>query len=290
MVGFDISWVIAGLLLIPYLIWGVYALRQRFQAGFEFPPVIEGITLVGLIFFYVFQYHLLRAWLENDPAWLYLALIGLFISGVALYGHMAVSLSTHLVMEAISPQAPQIHQPNYHAGEALEQVGDYEGAAREYQTVAAMFPKDAKAAILAADNLVRIGQYEEAVAWFERGLDCFTTDVQALPTVYRLADLYQHRLDRPNATIEVLNEFVEKYPNSPHVAAVANRLKRLTSEAESELSLSSTPGTAPSPQPAVVETVAGEIQADEYATLPGVDEIVDEDVDEKGDTNIARET
>lgn len=240
-VGFDISWVIAGFLLIPYLILGVYALRQRFQLHAEFPPMFEALTLGALALFYVFQYYLLRDWLENNPVSLYLALIGLFISGLALYGHMAVSLVTYFIMETISPQAPQIHEPNYHAAEALEEKGDFEGAAREYRVVAQMFPKDPKAAILAADNLVKISEYTEAAAWFERGLDCFSTDAQALPTVYRLVDLYLRQLDRPRAACEVLAEFLQRFPNSPHAGPVGNRLKRLSEQSTEETRLPHSP-------------------------------------------------
>ena len=50
------------------------------------------VTFLCLIPFFAFQTHYLRLWGGNYPVEYIFALAGLFVSGLALYGHLMVSL------------------------------------------------------------------------------------------------------------------------------------------------------------------------------------------------------
>ena len=141
MVAFDLAWVLSGLLLIPYFLWGLYLLRQKLAFHVELDRAVETFTIACLVFFFIFEVKLLDAWLGNSHLKLIFAVFGLMVSAIALYGPLLVSFSSHLIIDIVMPARTfGASEPRYGAAESCELHGDFEGAAREYATVARMFP------------------------------------------------------------------------------------------------------------------------------------------------------
>jgi len=223
-----LGWIICGLLLIPYLCWGVYLLKVRFQRQEELSVAGEALTFLGLILFLIIEFSFLNLWLRNSPLILILAVVGLLASVLALYGPMLISLGSHMLVDAVMPSgAPQSHTPRYGAAEGFEQKGNYEAAAREYMAVARMFPKEAKASLRAGDNLMKLDRPEEAVLWLRRGLNCISDAEESLRVVNRIAEIYLRRLNRSEDAIEAFNGYIERFPESEYVETVKKRLGRL---------------------------------------------------------------
>jgi tetratricopeptide (TPR) repeat protein len=219
------------LLLIPYLLWGVYLLRQRLTRRVELSVRIEALTLALLAIFLVLELALLKAWLGKTPLNLILASLGLIVSGMALYGPVAVSFASHVLVDMIMPSGHwSEHEPQYGGAEALENQSDFEGAAREYMALARMFPREAKAALRAGDNLMKLGRTEQAVEWFERGIELLPSAQERLPVTNRLFEIYYRRLDRPGDARRVLKAYLERYPDAEYAGSVECRLKRLNQE------------------------------------------------------------
>jgi len=234
LVGFDPPWIVAGLLLIPYLVWGVYLLRLRLAEHVEIKPTVEIATVVAVIAYLGFQYFLLKTWLAPTPWKLLLATTALAISGAALYGHVVISLGSLLLVEMVMPaevSAPQ--QPRYGAAEACERGGDFEGAAREYVAILRMFPKDATSALRAGDNLMKLDRFEEAVQHFEQGLALLESEERSLPVTNRLVEIYIRNLEQPEEARRVLGSFLDRFPQSERAEAVRARLQRIEEAPES---------------------------------------------------------
>ena len=226
-VGFDGWWILSGLLLIPYLICGVWLLHLRFRARVDIGRRYEALAAAALLLFFAFEVGTLKAWLSPRPGQLILAVISLFSSAAALYGHIAISLASRLVVDIVM-LGPLDHssEPQYGAAEGFEQQGDYQAAANEYKALARMFPKESKATLRVADNLMKVRQFEEAAEWFERGLALLSTPEQSLPITNRLYEIYHRALDRPDEARAVLSTYLERFPTSEYAGSVRKRMLR----------------------------------------------------------------
>ncbi len=216
------------ILLIPFLGWGIYTLHVRFKRKEELNPLVEGATLVGVILFLALELALLRASLGHLVGFQVAAALGLFLAAGALYGHIVLSLLSHAFVGMFLPSGHNTPQtPKYGAAEALEQQGDYEGAVAEYEAVARTFPKDPKAALRIGDNLVRLGRAEEAAPWFERAFEHMTSPEKCVSVAFRVFEIYQRQLDRPEDARRLLERYLERFPDSKHAEAVQRKLERL---------------------------------------------------------------
>ena len=228
-VGFDPLWVVSGLLFIPYLVWGVVLLRQHLGDRQDLNPMIEIGTLTALLVFYVLQYLLIRSWLSPTPLKFLVAMAGLFVSGVALYGHLVTSLASRFVVELVMPAGTfHLHEPRYGPGEACERIGNYEGAVREYLAVSRMFPRDPISPLRAADNFIKLGNPATAVHQFERALKNMNSSDKSLAVTLRLAEIYARDLNRPEDATRVLEDYLRRFPSSEQADSVRARLERLT--------------------------------------------------------------
>ena len=224
----DALFVISVILLIPYFAWGVYTLVKRFQHHEELNPIVEIITVAALVVYYAIELALLRASLGPANVYLFLSAAGLFLSGLALYGHILVSLLSNLAVGVFMPTGRRdLNQPLYGAAEAREQQGDYEGAASEYRVIARTFPKDPKAAIRLGDVLVRLGRPEEAADWFEKGLANLDSPDESLSIAFRLSEIYDRELKRTEDAKQVLKRYLESYPETQFASSIEQRLERI---------------------------------------------------------------
>lgn len=226
--------------LIPYFGWGIYVLRQRVRHDIELNHILEIATMVGLVVFYAVEIALFRSAMVNMPVLFFFSALGLVVSTAALYGPMAVSLLSYVIVEAVMPGGEkQVLEPKYGPAEALERQGDYEGAVKEYMVIARVFPKDPTAALRIADNLMKLSQPEEAAPWFARALARLQSPQKGLLVANRLFDVYYRHLDRPADGIKVLETYLAKFPDAEQAETVRQRLKAL--QEPEELPRSATP-------------------------------------------------
>ncbi len=215
-------------LLVPYLGWGIYTLRRRFRFHDEFNVVTEVVTLIAVGLWFASEIALMRQYMREQPALFIFAVLGLFVSGTALYGPMLTSLISHMIVDVIMPvDKSDPNQPRYGPGEALERQGDYEGAIGEYMVIARMFPKDPTAAVRIADNFTKIGQFINAAPWFERSLELLDSPEKSLPVINRLADICIQRLNQPERAAAAFEMFLSRYPDAEYASSVQQRLARL---------------------------------------------------------------
>ncbi len=225
---FNLSWVLSGLLLIPYLTWGIFLLRQRLVYRVELDRAIETFTIAALVFFFIFEFTLLKMYLGNSPVKLVFSTLGLVASGLALYGPLLMSFGSHFVIDLIMPAGrfdPSV--PQYGAAAGCELRGDFEAAAREYATIARMFPRDTHAPLRAADNYMKLDEVESALPFFVQGLRNTGTSAEALRISNRLFEIYQRKLNDPDKARAVLESFIERFPDGEYADSVRSRLERL---------------------------------------------------------------
>ncbi|MDX9972467.1 MAG: tetratricopeptide repeat protein [FCB group bacterium] len=213
-------------LLLPYFGWGIYVLRQRLRNDAELNHLLELATLGGLAVFYILEVSLLAEVMAESKILFFFSMLGLVVSSAALYGPMLITLLSDVIVESVMPAGlTPAHEPKYGGAEALERQGDYLGAVKEYMVIARVFPKDPTAAIRIADNLVKLGRLKEAAEWFERGLERIDTPQKSLMVTNRLYDLYQRHLGQPERARDLLEEYLDRYPNAEQAVYVRERLK-----------------------------------------------------------------
>ena len=220
--------ILSGLLLIPYFGWGIYTLRLRYRFHEDLAPALEGISLGVVALFYVCEVFLLKVSLGHMGVYLVFAILGLFVSGAALYGPMLISFLSRLLVDLIIPdERSKIHEPQYGLAEALERDGDYEAALGEYLVIARIFPKDAKVLVRVADNYAKLDRFEEAAQWFERAIKLLDLPEKSLAVTNRLCEIYSRQLDRPQDAVRVLEAYLDRFPEAEYAPAVRKRLERL---------------------------------------------------------------
>ncbi|MBP8130754.1 MAG: hypothetical protein KA184_14335 [Candidatus Hydrogenedentes bacterium] len=220
--------VLTELLLIPYVAWGIYNLRRRFRFHDDIPPIVEAITLALVGVFVAVEVQVLEYWFEKAAAYVIFAILGLFTSAVALYGHMAISLLSWLIVDFMMPgHRGNPDHPRMGPEEALEHQRDYEGALEGYLVLARIYPRDTEIPMRIVNNLLRLNREKEAPAWLQRALACCSTGEEAAPVVLRLCDVYERHLDDPRQARETLRSFLAQYPGVKEREALAERLGRI---------------------------------------------------------------
>lgn len=216
------------MLLIPFFGWGLYLLRLQLRFHEEPSQTVELATALGLVFFYAVEFALLKRWETASVPYFVFAILGLVVSGAALYGPMIISATARLIVDTMMPSdQTTVREPRYGPAEALERRGDYEGAVQEYMVIARIFPRDPTAAVRIGDNLMKLGRPEEAAPWFERGLKNLTAANRCLSVTNRLCDIYLRQLERREDAQRVLKNFLERFPESEYAPFVRERLNSL---------------------------------------------------------------
>lgn len=224
-------------LLVPYFAWGIYAMHQRFLRHHEWPLFIEAATLTLLLVYYAFAFPLLRGFLSDTPAAMLFAMLGLFASGAALYGHMAISLTAKLVVDAVTHGGPPIESPRLGPAEALERVRDFEGACNEYLVLARMYPNDLVVKVRMANNLIELGRKEEAAEWFERALQRGDSRQLHSNAASRLAELAERELGDPDRARRAIDLYLTKYPSASDREEMETRKQSIGQYKKKERSL-----------------------------------------------------
>lgn len=215
------------ILLVPYLGWGMYALRLRYRCHEELSPIVEMVTLASLLVFFGVEILILDRWLSSDPVVYLFTVLAFAISGTALYGHVFISLVSRILVDAVIPNDDLATTgPRFGPAEALEKIGDFEGALKEYLVIARIYPKDPATSIRVADVYTELKRPADAALWFERALTRVDDPERALSIVNRLCGLYDGELDEPANAVQALEAFVAKFPENAHADRVRLRLAR----------------------------------------------------------------
>lgn len=219
---------IALFLLIPYFAWGIYALRLKYQFHEDLSLATEAFTLLGIVLFYALEISVLREALADNRMQFTFATLGLMASGAALYGHMAISFSSRLIVEAVVPGPnTQDHRPRLGPAEALERRKDLHGALQEYMVIARTFPKDFVVPMRIANIQVQLGEHADAANWLERAQKWAITEDQALAVAQRLVEVHERHLKQPEQARAVLAGFLEKFPACKETAALHQRMETI---------------------------------------------------------------
>lgn len=223
----EFAFAISLLLLAPYLGWGVYALRVRYQFHEELSATVEVVTLVALMAYYGLELLVLDRWLTADPIVYLFTVLAFAISGTALYGHIFISVASRILVDAIIPNDDlNTAGPRFSPAEELERRGDFEGALQEYLVIARIYPKDPATSLRVAGVYAELRRPAEAALWFERALTRVDDAERALTIANRLCGLYDEDLGQPENAIRTLERFVEKFPVSEFSDRVRLRLVR----------------------------------------------------------------
>ena len=219
--------ILAGIMMVPFFAWGIYSLQRRFRYRDEGSLLVEAVTIFLLILFFAFEIAQLRASLYHLRGWYLFTVLGLLVSGFALYGHMVVSLLSRLIVDVVVPHnAGTADRPRLGPVEILERQGDYEDALREYQVLARMYPRYAVIHCRIADNLLRLDRPGEAAGWLETALK-YLPDDRGLPVIHRLCELYERNLGQYDDARQVLRAFIHRNPGSAHAEALETRLDQI---------------------------------------------------------------
>lgn len=221
--------ILSVLLLLPYFAWGLYTLRVRYVYHDEFSKPAEAITVTSVLAFFILESYLLGTWMKDTTILYLFTVLGLVVSGVALYGPVLVSLASQVFVDMIlPPSGDQVDEPQFAPAEALERVGDYEGAIEEYLVMMRIFPKEASIALHIANAYTELDRYEDSVEWFGRGLNLLSEPDRAWRVTNRLYDIYLRRLEQPGDALRILENFLEQFPDAERADVARARIERLS--------------------------------------------------------------
>ncbi len=220
--------VLAAILLVPYLGWGVYTLRLRYAHHEELSPITEAVTLTLVAAFFFLELAMLRAPLSGARVLYIFSALGLMVSAAALYGPMVVSITSRFFVDMVMPKEPrEADRPNYGPADRLEEIGDYEGALQEYFVMARIFPKDTETILRIGHAQAKLKHFEDAVNWLERGLKQVTDPDRALRLTNRLCELLNKECGDPARAEAALERYLERFPQSERHDSVFDRLEKM---------------------------------------------------------------
>ncbi len=221
--------------MVPFFAWGVYTLRERYVLHGEIPRRVELATLGGVLAFYMVQLLLIRQWIGGVEILYIFTLLSLLVASTALYGPMLVSVASQALVNLVHPpMEDHSHTPHFGPAEALEEVGDIDGALREYMVLARIFPKHAETALRTGHAFAELDRHDEAVEALKRGLAMLEEPGRALMITNRLSDIYLRQLDRREDARRVLAAYLRRFPETNHVKSVQNKLDRISNLAAAE--------------------------------------------------------
>ncbi len=219
---------VAPIFLVPFFGWGLVMLYRRYRLREEWPMWVEALTIVALALFYTVEIEELRVWLHHQRIAYFFSVLGLFVAGLALYGHVVVSLLSRLIVEVVAPGDEDIRdRPRFGPAEILERRGDWEGALQEYLILLRIFPRNAVVNQRAAECCIQLKRPEDAIKWLERAVRYLPPDESVLPLLSRICEIYDRVLHRPDDARNVLDRFLDEHPAYPHADAVRARRRQI---------------------------------------------------------------
>lgn len=225
--------IVTPILLLLFFGWGVHTLNRRLRYRDEFSLRTEVVTLSAVLLFFVFEIEQLRILLRESILMQVFGVVALFVSGMALYGHMLISFGTRLLVEAVSQGedfAPD--QPRFGPAEILERQNDFDGALQQYLVLARMFPSHAAVSLRIAQCHLRLGRPQEGVKWFQRSLQFSQEEQERRTVLNQLCEVLENPLGEREKARRLLVDHIERFPNCPALTSLQRRIERLGTEKE----------------------------------------------------------
>ncbi len=221
-------YLVAPIFLIPFFGWGLFSLHWKYRRREDWPLWVEALTVAGLAVFYALEIDELRVWLQHQRIAYFFSVLGLFVAGLALYGHVVVSLLSRLIVEVVAPgEEDSRDRPRFGPAEILERQGDWEGALQEYLILLRIFPRNPMINQRAAECCMQLKRPEEAVKWMERAMRDHPPDEKILPLLSRICEIYDRVLRRPDDARKVLDRFLVERPAFPLADEVQARRRQI---------------------------------------------------------------
>ena len=231
--------ILAAIIFVPFVLWGVFNLHRRYRYQEEGSLLVQGLTLLGVLLFFAVALASLRVTMQHQWELYLFTVLGMFVAGAALYGHMAISLATRLLVDMVSPgHDASPDRPRFGPAEMLERVRDFEGALQEYRVIARVYPHHPAVHVRIAEALLQLDRPDEAAQYFERSLRYLKSDDKSLPVVTRLCDVYYDRLNDPMRARLVLAAYLKRFPDSPFKEQVHEHLAQFGREETEKLDAS----------------------------------------------------
>ncbi len=216
------------LLLVPFMAFGVYALRRRFLNHDEWGLAWQSAVLVYVLLVNAFEVRAISEELADTPVYMIFASLGMLAASMALYGHIGVSFLSKLMVDVFLPGGEQASsQPRFGPAEALERLGDHQGALNEYYVLARIFPGRPEIMARIGGALDALQSYEDAAQWFRRALDAQDRPHEAAALLWRLVDLLENRQHHTDLAAQACDGFLARFPDSPDTEPVRARWQRL---------------------------------------------------------------
>lgn len=214
------------ILPVPYVAWGIRMLSQRYRHQEEASLATEALTLFGVFLFLAIEISLLQTWLANNTVFYVFAVLGLIVSVAALYGHVAISLTSRLIVDTMSYSNDAVpDSPRMGAVDALERQKDYEAALEECLIIARIYPHEPGVYLHIAENLLHLKRPAEAAGWLDRATKHVRSAEKNLTIVSRLCEIYQRELLEPEKVVKALETYLDRFPASPYAAQVLARME-----------------------------------------------------------------
>lgn len=206
-------YLVTGTAMVVFVCFGIWSLRQRFLKYEEWAIRTQVLVVLLVFLFYILEIAALRVLLVTDPVYFLFSLLGLFAAGLALYGHVLVSLLSRMLVELVVPNNPGNRDvPRLGPAEILEHAEDWEGALNEYYVLAQIYPGNPLIYRRIAKNLIKLERPGEAAQWLERSLNHTDRPEDALLLLRRLWDVRRALGDHEGAR-EAVYGFVRRFPD-----------------------------------------------------------------------------
>ncbi|NLN93567.1 MAG: hypothetical protein GX130_09715 [Candidatus Hydrogenedens sp.] len=206
-----------GILLALFLGFGIWSLHERFHRQKEWSVRRQLLLLGAVTVFCSLEILTLRQLMHDDVVLFIFSLLGLLVAGTALYGHLAVSLLSRLLVELILPDHPAASdRPHLAAAESLERQGNWLGALQEYFILVHMYPGHPVVLSRITHNLIHQKRYMEALHWFERLVKHATRADEATVLLKELIAVFTRNGDLSSLR-NVILLFLQRFPRETEI-------------------------------------------------------------------------
>lgn len=212
-------YVSGGVILTLFLGFGIWSLHVRFHLQQEW-SVRRQIAVLGVVLlFFGYEIIMVRQLIRDDIALFIFTLLGLLVAGMALYGHLAVSLLSRILVELILPDYPGISStPQLGHAVRLEKQGDWEGALQEYFVLVHIHPGNPAVLARITANLICQKRYTEASHWFDRLVTYAEHPDDARALLEQMAAAFTDEKDQPLLRNGMLR-FLQRFPQQTEIKA-----------------------------------------------------------------------
>lgn len=214
-----------GILLALFLGVGIWSLHGRFHRQEEWGVGRQLVLLGAVIVFCSLEIMTLRELMDDDIVLFIFSLLGLLVSGMALYGHLVISLLSRLLVELILPDHPATRdQPRLMPAEKLEKQGNWQGALEEYLILAHMYPGHGVVLSRITRNLIHQKRFMEALHWFERLIKHARRAEEASELLKQLITVFTEQRDLPSLRNTILL-FLQRFPRETEIRSYLDGLE-----------------------------------------------------------------